>query len=416
MNREEKQEKPKRFSARGCGRKYYDSQKNARRLLKSGAPRFIMEKNNSGEMTLKKRWFAAALAAVMLFSFSGCKGKTDMTGDLTEDPATESQPVKEDPYTTNPLTGVKNLDKSKVSLRPVAVMINNIRIAQQVQTSVQKADVIYETEIEGGITRLMAVFKDIGEIGQLGTVRSARYAFIDLALGYDAIYVHCGIDPTYAAPHVQSSGVADFNINSNPFAAYGFREKNGLSYEHTMYTSGEKLQEGFQNLEVRTTTQKTDSWCHFLPEDAPVVPSGGKADEKVTVKFSGIATSVFTYDSATKLYTKNSANCENKDSKTGDPYQVTNVFVLETSITNYPDGYHRNIQLIGGTGYYASHGGYQPISWKKEGENAPIQFYAADGTALNVNPGKSWVCITNANFAPIFEGTPDPEPSSSAAQ
>ena len=198
-----------------------------------------------------------------------------MTGDLTEDPATESQPVKEDPYTTNPLTGVKNLDKSKVSLRPVAVMINNIRIAQQVQTSVQKADVIYETEIEGGITRLMAVFKDIGEIGQLGTVRSARYAFIDLALGYDAIYVHCGIDPTYAAPHVQSSGVADFNINSNPFAAYGFREKNGLSYEHTMYTSGEKLQEGFQNLEVRTTTQKTDSWCPSLSSKYP--PSKGES-------------------------------------------------------------------------------------------------------------------------------------------
>lgn len=73
-------------------------------------------------------------------------------------------------------------------------MINNISTAQPVQTGLNKADIIYETEVEGGITRLMAVFQDITTAEKIGTIRSARYPYVDLAMGHNAIFIHCGQD------------------------------------------------------------------------------------------------------------------------------------------------------------------------------------------------------------------------------
>lgn len=348
-----------------------------------------------------KKIFCFLLAATMLFSVVGCSNSDPTVNVVSgQEPPVSSEP--EAPTTcVNPLTGLNDLPLDKANARPFAIMVNNIDIAQSVQTGVQKADIVYETEVEGGVTRLLAVFKDVEDLAQIGTVRSARYAYIDLALGHDAVYVHCGIDPLYAAPHVQNSGVADFNINSYPWAPYGFRESNGLAYEHTMYTSGELLLKGVNDLSIRSTTEE-NTWCDFNDPDIPVAPAGESAD-KITVKFSNYATSIFEYDSSTRLYTKNTKGLSNKDVKTGEGYAFTNVFVLSTGIYYYSDNYHRKVELNGGQGWYASNGSYKEIVWKKAGENQPIMFYNADGTPLKVNAGKSYICIQNSNFTPTFE-------------
>ena len=96
----------------------------------------------------------------MVFSLAGCSlfSKDYIASDTEyiDITSTVSKPVEEK-YAVNPLTGLKNLPKEKANARPVAVMINNISVAQRVQTGLNAADIIYETEVEGGITRLMAV-------------------------------------------------------------------------------------------------------------------------------------------------------------------------------------------------------------------------------------------------------------------
>lgn len=58
----------------------------------------------------------------------------------------------------NDLTGMP-MDEAKENNRPLAVMINNIDIAQPLM-GVSQSDVMYECLAEGGITRIMACFKD----------------------------------------------------------------------------------------------------------------------------------------------------------------------------------------------------------------------------------------------------------------
>ena len=74
--------------------------------------------------------------------------------------------------------------------RPIAVMINNNHQAWP-HAGLADAYITYEIIAEGGITRMMAVFKD-KDTAKIGSVRSARPYYLDYALENDAIYVHYG--------------------------------------------------------------------------------------------------------------------------------------------------------------------------------------------------------------------------------
>ena len=320
----------------------------------------------------------------LLFNLCSCKGG-QLPEDLGGSVASQEQTVK------NPFTGEEIL-KDKEFVRPVAVVINNLNSAQRVQTGIKDADIVYETLVEGGITRLLAIYKDINKAGMLGSIRSARVVFAGLAMSHGAIFVHHGIDPNYAADYVRKNNITDFDTNKKPFSSFAFRKNNGMNSEHTVYTSPELLTEGFNKTDITLTDNINNPWCSFSEETR--VPQMGTANE-ISVKFSASYVSKFVYDQETGFYTKNSVKANNKDYVTSQPYIFKNVFVLKTDISFYPDGSHRKIALNGGEGYYISAGGYEKIIWQKS-EGAPIKFFTPDGKELKVNMGKSWVCITES--------------------
>jgi len=80
------------------------------------------------------------------------------------------------------------------NLRPVVVMIENHYDSRPV-AGLEKASIIYETIIEGGITRFLAVFDGGVSAKRIGPVRSARPFFIDMAEEWDGVYFHAGGSP-----------------------------------------------------------------------------------------------------------------------------------------------------------------------------------------------------------------------------
>ena len=100
---------------------------------------------------------------------------------------------------------------------------------------------------------------------------------------------------------------------------------------------------------------------------------------------------------------------------TKEAVTVKNVFVLLTSISDYPDGKHRRVDLTGGNGYYATNGTYTPIKWKKGDANASIKITDTEGKEIKVSAGKSWVCVANtATCNPVFEGEKTTDASSNS--
>lgn len=348
---------------------------------------------------MKMRRAAAAALGLLLLATVGCATESPLTSKDTKSKPTESVQSEEvEPeIVLNPLTGCSGFDKAKTTTRPVAIMINNINVAQKVQTGVNMADIIYETEVEGGITRLMAVYQNIEAVDQIGTVRSCRYPYIDLALGHNAIYVHCGQDNTYAKPHLKD--IDDLDLSEGN---YGKRIKNGLATEHTLYTFGKTLWAGLTSKFSAENKNSGGTWVTFAEEDKPVQLTGGVAGN-VTVPFSTSYKTGFSYDASTGLYTRLFNGTVNKDYKSGAATTVKNVFILLTKISNYPDGKHRKVELTSGEGFYVTNGNYTPIHWSKGNSTSSFKFTNPDGSELTVNPGKSWVCLANATTsAPKF--------------
>ena len=77
--------------------------------------------------------------------------------------------------------------------RPIAVMIDNHNQAWP-QAGLNQAYLVYEIIVEGGETRLMALFKGVN-VDKIGPVRSSRHYFLDYAMENDAIYAHYGWSP-----------------------------------------------------------------------------------------------------------------------------------------------------------------------------------------------------------------------------
>ena len=75
--------------------------------------------------------------------------------------------------------------------------------------------IIYEMVVEGGITRYLALFKDVN-VERIGTIRSSRHYYLDYALENDAIYVHWGWSE-FAQRDISTLGINNINAIDDNF-------------------------------------------------------------------------------------------------------------------------------------------------------------------------------------------------------
>ncbi|MBQ9977457.1 MAG: DUF3048 domain-containing protein [Clostridia bacterium] len=328
---------------------------------------------------------ALILTACILFTLSAC-GQKDLPPDDT------SSTVAEEIKNINRLTGEALEKESDKNIRPVAIMINNMSTAQKVQSGVTYADIVFETEVEGGITRMMAVFSDISKVPEdIGSVRSARVVYPHIAMGLGAVYFHAGSDDEYCTPEMKNIGVNSVDINR--YAKYSFRKPNGLSSEHTLYTKAELLNKAIKDYDFEKV-KKTEPFANFAENGETVTPGGSPA-VKIEVPFSSSYVTKFTYDSATGKYNKQKPSGSCKES-------YKNIIILRTAMSHYPNGKHRLIDLTSGTGYYASNGMFQEIKWSKGDAEDAFVFTNMDDTPLTINVGSSYVGIMKDSSRPSF--------------
>lgn len=333
-----------------------------------------------------------ALALAVATAFCGCKKNAVSNPAAGEGDYANINGVELNTNEINPLTGLQDLNKEKVNNRPICIMVNNISIAQDIQTGLDQADIVYETYVEGGITRLMAVYKDIEKVDDIGSCRSARYSYVDLAGGHDAIYFHAGLDRKYCASHFTATGSDHINL-LEASSKYSQRVANGKSSEHTLYTSGKQLKQAVSGYSRRTELKDKykKNWMSFNAEDEAVKPSEGEAN-KVSVAFSSYS-SEFTYNTKDKMYYKTQNGSKHNDWKTGKQLKFKNVLILESSVSYFSDNKHVKTALSSGTGYYCSEGGYEKIKWQKGSTYDAITITKTDGSEVAYNAGTSWVCI-----------------------
>ena len=222
---------------------------------------------------MKKHLFTViSLIIIIATIFSGCTDKPneeETTTSTTE--VTTTEEVK--PVYYNRLTGESGLSEAAVGKRPVAVMVNNIK-ASLPQYGIYDADILFEILVEGGITRLMALYGDQTKVPKICSVRSCRYYYPIFAHGFDAVYFCFGSNESLATPTLKRIGIDYFDGNQNPDSLVFGRDADRLkkySSEHTAYVNGKKIPELLKKYDVRTDylEGKDVNAFNFRSEDAP---------------------------------------------------------------------------------------------------------------------------------------------------
>lgn len=324
------------------------------------------------------------------------------TAEPTQAPST-------DPENMNLLTGLPTLTEEAIGKRPVAVMVNNVDAALP-QYGISAADVIFELPVEYDLTRLMALYGDYTQIPDVCSIRSCRYYYPILSSGFDAIYVHWGIDPTIATETVNNMDLDHFNGDWYGDGTYFGRDQNrlnsGYAWEHTGVFHGNNLPKLLESTDTRTDLKedKQDAAFCFVGMDCNVAPAG-KTANSVRVDF-GANYSTFRYDEKTHTYLKNYKDSAHMDVKTNEQLVFENVIVLETDISVRDSKGRKNINWQGGedsSGYYISEGKMQKITWSKADEYSPLNFFDESGAELQINRGKSYIAFTYAGNCTISE-------------
>lgn len=301
---------------------------------------------------------------------------------VTESPQNED--VQIETRSKNPLTGLP-IDDYKVNNRPVAIMINNLKSGQPL-LGVTEADIMYECPTEGGITRILSVFKDPYEVPAIGSVRSSRPYFISIAKGLDAIYVHLG-GSTHAYSILKSGYIDSIDLIKGQFMWRDPARRKNLGLEHSALTSGEKLREGIKANGFRTQWANDYTYPQSFGDDSQVLT--GTPATKVTAKFSGYKSTVFTYDEPTQTYLISQFNQPQMDDNVKAQNSKPNIILMNVSGQNIDNTELLALDIIGrGTGKYISHGKCIDITWARNIDTSPFSYFTKDGKPLTMLPGK----------------------------
>ena len=355
---------------------------------------------------MKRRWLCLLVALCLIFPMTACsgggEGSTGSSMRSEELPANAvGEPVPAEPeedMVPNPLSGLP-LDPEKVNNRPVAVMLNDLKAALP-QLGVSKADIIYEVPAEGGITRMLALFQDLEGVGDLGSIRSTRTYYLELALGHDASLVHAGGSPE-AYDKIPKWGVDHLDgVRGGRDAEVFWRDaerRKRAGLEHSMLTSGENILAYLGSSDLRLTHEGQWENALFLEDGTP---QGGDPATQATVRFSNYKTGKFNYDPDRKLYLISQFGEPYMDGETGEQVGVTNVLILKTdvSLVSGDTAGRLSVDIQGdGDGVYLCGGKQVNIRWSKDARNEPFRYVIPGGGRLYLGAGHTYVCIVSSN-------------------
>ncbi|MBQ1891641.1 MAG: DUF3048 domain-containing protein [Firmicutes bacterium] len=353
-----------------------------------------------------KRATALILALIMLLSLSACgtpaaennTADTNVINNSNEaapEPEPEPEPEPPKPVYTNPLTGeVTEEDISGV--RPISIMMNNISYAMPMHGN-SEADILIEMNAEGNITRMLGIFSQItSKIGKIGSIRSARPYYLDWALGFDMVYISVGGSDT-ANKQIKSRNVT--HINGMGYTNIFYRDQDrkaaGYAYEHTMFITGERFENGYKDINVRKTHNEGFDYGLRFTDQAQT--ASGSAANKVDVKMNSSKHTYFDYDSASRKYLISEHGDKYIDGNTKEQVAVKNVLVLYTKYWHEYSGSSTLLaDMTGGKGVYICEGKMIDINWKLA-EGKGLTLTKADGGELALMPGHSFICCPNSS-------------------
>lgn len=308
------------------------------------------------------------------------------------------------PVYFNPLNG-ETLDEPYTG-RIFAVTVSNIRDALP-HYGTMEADILMEMWVNGSIIRDLALYTDVSKAEAIGSVRSDRLMFNQIAKLYDAILVDAaGSDQVLN--DARNKGVDRLMIDTGSSTDYSFRDtkraftfKPESKYEHSLFAKGAGLLDFAQQKGFNLTQPAEKDYNLRFRENG--TPEDGETANTVGLTFTYRSTkkdTTMNYDETLGKYVYNQYGKPMVVGDTEEPECFTNVIIMLADITR-GEVYYTADFTAGGTGYYACGGKIIPIVWGADSETSPFWFQTEDGQPLELGVGNTYMAIAPQG-SPVF--------------
>jgi hypothetical protein len=333
----------------------------------------------------RRRLAPVAVLATLAVLAVGC-GRTAQAdpepppAPAAPEPEPEVEIAEAEPLGTAPLTGVEVFDSDEWELletRPaVVVKIPNDPNARP-HTGIERADVVYEQETEGGVTRFAAVFQsDHPDV--VGNVRSGRAVDVHLVAPYRGVMVYSGARASVQA-EIDAAGLTRVTEGGPGFYRDGSRRA-----PHNLYS---RLPEAAAS---RDAAPAAAAPWRFDAQP----PEGGRAvTGRVSVPVSRSAIAGWDYDEDAGLFRR---------LQNGVPHTVTgdgaigaaNVVVLDVPVTGR-DSHGAPVYVPQGSGdaLLLRDGRAFDVGWSKASRDEQLDLVDGADEAM-LAPGPTWVVLT----------------------
>ncbi|MFD4563140.1 DUF3048 domain-containing protein [Streptomyces sp. NPDC058467] len=311
----------------------------------------------------------AAMTGALL---TGCTGAGGAGGGATEDGRGRTQePTPSQDATT-----------SHGSV--LAAKIDNVPAARP-QTGLDAADVVYAEQVEGGLSRLMAVYASkFPKV--IGPVRSARESDLELLRQFD--------EPTLAfsgAQHKLLPLIDKAPLHAEPpeQASAAYYRGTDKPSPHNLYLRPDRLMGSAPGSAALTTG------FHF-----GAAPAGGSRETSRTVRFPA-ARFTFTWSESRRrwLVAMDGTPTVTTDGKTVAPATVVVQHVTVRS-SQFHDVLGNNTpytQTVGsGTAEVLRDGRVFHVKWARPSATSGTEFTTSDGAPMNFAAGQVWVVLAKA--------------------
>lgn len=296
----------------------------------------------------------------------------------------------------SPLTGLPETKAAQRRAVAVVVKIDNVDAARP-QMGPQQADVVYEEQVEGGLTRLAAVFQSQYPT-MVGPVRSGRLT--DSAIIDDLnhpVFAYAGTNAIFL-PILRSQPITDVDDDNHP----GLFWRTSLApMPHNLYTNIVAL------AAASTTHAPPAPLFTYRSPHTPFSGPGVAIAGQLGINFQNAAV-LWRYDPHTGLWLRTQNGTPDVD-RSGARLSTSNIVVqfVPYTISGYatgeggppapiPEG-----QLIGkGQAWYFSEGRVVKGTWVRSGLTSRTVWRDAAGHTVKLSSGRTWVELVPVGTLP----------------
>lgn len=297
------------------------------------------------------------------------------------------------------------VEEKQNNTRPVAIMIPNSNTASHYGLS--KASVLYECNVEGSMTRLMAIVDDWQTAQKLGNIRSCRDYFVYWAFEWDAIYIHYG-GPFYIDEVISRDDTQ--NINCLSYSEGSFRDESAKNSTDNSFTDSKRISKAMDHFgysEEYRAGYADEQHYLFAPDGKPNTLDQ-YLDSMVATKVDmskcfPVTNCYFVYNEETGLYDRyqkvsGGSDGPHMDMANDEQLSFKNIIVQNTYHEVRDQKGYLAFQVHDTTrdGWFFTNGKGIHVNWKKETDYGATRYYDDAGAEIEFNTGKTMVLIVEA--------------------